>query len=297
MMPGHAESPRRIEAITEQLKADPSLDEIIWLEAQQATREQLYRCHSKDHVDSMFESCQGPDLRIIDADTAMNPHTLDAACAAAGAVIQASDMIMNGEAGHAFCCVRPPGHHAEHDRAMGFCIFNSVAAGVAHLLDTHRLERVCVLDFDVHHGNGTADIFSHEPRVLFCSSYQYPLYPFSDEPSQPGHQVNTPLAEGTEHDTFRQAIERDWIPAISAFRPQFILVSAGFDAHRADPLAGLSLHQDSYAWLGTLMHELADEHCQGRLLSSLEGGYHTGALASSVHAYLRTRHGDRSTLS
>lgn len=288
MTPGHPEQPDRVRAILntlensgimprlERLQADPAL----------ATRTVLSRVHSDAHVRSILRGNPSDSLRILDEDTAMNRHSLEAALACVAAVIQGSDRVMSGQASHVFCCVRPPGHHAERERAMGFCLFNSVAAAASHLLEVHGLERVAILDFDVHHGNGSEQIFADEPRVMVCSSYQSPLYPFIDHPSVIGHLINTPLPAGCDSDSFRRAIDRDWWPAVNEFGPQCILVSAGFDAHRDDPLAGLSLIEDDYAWLAHRIYQCSERHCPGRVVSSLEGGYDLEALSASVHAYL-----------
>src|SRR5699024_7917141 len=189
------------------------------------------------YVDAIVAAIPEQGLRALDAETVLFPHSLDAALFAVGAVIGAIDMVMAGAASNAFCAMRPPGHHAERGEAMGFCLFGNVAAGAVHALDRHGLERVAIVDFDVHHGNGTEDILRHEPRVLFCSSYQNPLFPYTRDNSVPGRLIKSPLAAGTGSAAFRRVIERDWLPAVDAFNPQLILVSAGFDADRADPLA------------------------------------------------------------
>jgi len=226
------------------------------------------------------------ELVWLDPDTAMNPHSAEAALHAAGAAVLGVDLAMSGEAGCAFCNVRPPGHHAERGRAMGFCLFNNVAVGAAHALEEHALERVAILDFDVHHGNGTEDIFAGERRILFCSTFQHPYYPYSGTGACADNVVNVPLPAGTDGKVFRDAVTEHWLPRVEAFAPQLVMVSAGFDAHREDELAQLRLVEDDYAWVTTEIKRLADTHASGRIVSSLEGGYALGALGRSVVAHL-----------
>jgi len=289
MTEDHAEQPDRIRSILAELDRTGTLKQLERLEANAclASETALKRVHSDDHVRNILRGHSGDTLRILDQDTAMNAHSLDAALACAAAVIQGADRVMAGQASHVFCCIRPPAHHAERERAMGFCLFNSVAVAAAHLLEVHGLERVAIVDFDVHHGNGTEQIFRADPRVMVCSSYQSPLYPFVDNASVAGRLINTPLPAGCDGESFRSAINRDWWPALDAFKPQCLLVSAGFDAHRDDPLAGLSLLESDYAWLARRIYQCSQTHCPGRVVSTLEGGYDLNALASSVTAYLQ----------
>ena len=216
----------------------------------------------------------------------MCPETLEAALRAAGANVLAVDLVLTGRARRAFCNVRPPGHHAERSRAMGFCLFNNVAVGAAHALERHGLERVAILDFDVHLGNGTEDIFRDDDRVLLCSLFQYPLYPDMNPPSVPGRIVNCPLPAESGSAEFRAAVTGHWLPALEAFAPQMIFVSAGFDAHASDPLAELRLATDDYAWITDAACAVADRHASGRIVSTLEGGYDLKALASSGVAHI-----------
>jgi acetoin utilization deacetylase AcuC-like enzyme len=225
-------------------------------------------------------------LAYLDPDTAMCPDTLEAALRAAGANVLAVDLVMGQAVRRAFCNVRPPGHHAERDQAMGFCFFNNVAVGAAHAMEAHGLERVAVLDFDVHLGNGTEDIFRDDDRVLLCSSYQYPLYPDMNPATVPGRIVNCPLPPGSGSEEFRAAITAHWLPALEAFAPQMLFISAGFDAHAADPLAELRLSGDDYGWITQRACEIADRHAGGRIVSTLEGGYDLPALATSAAIHI-----------
>jgi acetoin utilization deacetylase AcuC-like enzyme len=225
-------------------------------------------------------------LAYLDPDTAMCPDTLEAALRAAGANVLAVDLVMGRAVRRAFCNVRPPGHHAERDQAMGFCFFNNVAVGAAHAMDAHGLERVAILDFDVHLGNGTEDIFRDDSRVLLCSSYQYPLYPDMNPASVPGRIVNCPLPPGSGSEVFRAAVTEHWLPALEAFAPQMLFISAGFDAHAADPLAELKLSGEDYGWVTERACEIADRHAAGRIVSTLEGGYDLPALATSAAIHI-----------
>jgi acetoin utilization deacetylase AcuC-like enzyme len=281
MSPGHPEQPARVSVITEELRTRGLHDFLAHYEAPRATDEQLARAHPAAYVEYIRAKAPAAGLEALDPDTAMCPDTLEAALRAAGANVLAADLVMSGRARRAFCNVRPPGHHAERSRAMGFCFFNNVAVGAAHALERHGLERVAILDFDVHLGNGTEDIFRNDARVLLCSLYQYPLYPDMDPPSVPGRIVNCPLPGGSGSDAFRAAVTQHWLPALDAFAPQMIFVSAGFDAHASDPLAELQLTTDDYAWITDAACAVADRHAGGRLVSTLEGGYDLAALAAS----------------
>jgi acetoin utilization deacetylase AcuC-like enzyme len=212
---------------------------------------------------------------------------LRAALRAAGAAVLAADLVLRGEVARAFCAVRPPGHHATREAAMGFCLFNNVAVGIRHALAAHGLERVALVDFDVHHGNGSEDIFAGDERVLMVSTFQSGIYPFSGQAALGPNMANVGLARGATGAALREAYERVWKPRIDAFRPQLIFVSAGFDAHRADDMAGLAWVEDDYAWITRRLVELAERHCGGRIVSSLEGGYHLFHLARSVAAHVR----------
>jgi acetoin utilization deacetylase AcuC-like enzyme len=285
--PGHPEASARLQAVLAALDQDrfAALDRV---EAPRATLEQLARVHTGSHIEHIFTAAPQDGLMRLDADTAMSPGSLEAALRASGAVCAAVDAALKGAAVRAFCAVRPPGHHATRDAAMGFCLFNNVAAGAAQALAVHGLKRVAVVDFDVHHGNGTQDIFAHEPHVLYVSSHQMPLYPGSGARSEcgVGNIVNAPLSPGTGSEEFRAQWHEALLPRIAAFRPQLVLVSAGFDAHRLDPLANLDLDAEDYAWLTRRLAELADAHAGGRLVSSLEGGYSLTALRACSTAHV-----------
>jgi acetoin utilization deacetylase AcuC-like enzyme len=281
MAPGHPEQPARIDAIPAELRARGLFDLLSHHEAPRATDEQLRRVHTAAYLDLVRETSPADGLVALDPDTAMCPDTLEAALRAAGANALAVDLVLRGSAARAFCNVRPPGHHAERSRAMGFCLFDNVAVGAAHAIEAHGLSRVAILDFDVHLGNGTEDIFRDDPRVLLCSSFQFPLYPGLNPPTRPGHIVNCPLPVGSGSDEFRAVVTQHWLPALDAFAPEFVFMSAGFDAHRDDPLAGLQLSEDDYAWITDAACAVADRHAQGRIVSTLEGGYDLAALAKS----------------
>ncbi len=282
---GHPEQPARVRVVRDAVRA--ALPTLALDTPGAAPASAIERAHAARHVNAVFEASPEEGLRQLDPDTAMNPHSLAAARFAAGAMLDAIDRISAGDADNAFCCVRPPGHHAEFDRPMGFCLFNSVAIGALHALDVTGMDRVAIVDFDVHHGNGTEDILRRDGRVLFCSSYQHPFYPYMNTPSIEGHLVNVPLAAGTGSAAFRSALEATWFPELRRFRPDLLLVSAGFDAHEADPLANLRLQDDDYRWLAERLLGLADELCGGRLVATLEGGYDLDALARSATLFVR----------
>jgi acetoin utilization deacetylase AcuC-like enzyme len=218
----------------------------------------------------------------------MNPSTWDAALRSAGAVLEAVDQVMSGALRNAFCAVRPPGHHARPAHAMGFCFFNNVAVAARHALAVHGLARVAVIDFDVHHGNGTEEILAHDHRTLMCSFFQHPFYPYTGADHPAKNMVNVPLPAGTRGDVVRQVVDERWVPALDAFRPELILVSAGFDAHREDDLGQMGLVEADYAHITRRLMEVADRHARGRIVSTLEGGYNLSALARSVAAHVRT---------
>src|SRR5216684_2907786 len=284
---GHPESPERLKAILAALEASGLAAKLAVREAPLARREHLERVHDTEHVDLVFGAAPQRGYAYLDPDTSMNPKSLAAALRAAGAVVRATDVVMAGEARNAFCAVRPPGHHATPDRAMGFCIFNNVAIGAMHALEAHGLERVAVLDFDVHHGNGTEDAFHEDPRVMLCSTFQHPYYPYCGADSGNDHIINVPLPAMTDGRGFRAAVERFWFPALERFAPEVVFVSAGFDAHRDDPLAYLELGDEDYAWVTQKIVELAARHARGRVVSTLEGGYDTNALARCVVEHVR----------
>jgi acetoin utilization deacetylase AcuC-like enzyme len=284
---GHPEQPARLSAIFDRLIAS-GLEMIVrQLDAPLATREQLERVHERGYVQNVFDRAPADGLVMLDPDTAMGPHTLAAALRSAGAVVHAVDLVMNKEFQAVFCAVRPPGHHAERNRAMGFCFFNNVAVGAAHALAEHGLERVAIVDFDVHHGNGTEDIIAGDERVLMCSFFQHPLYPYCGAVPKGTNMVNVPVAPYTRGAAVRETIDAMWMPALEAFAPQMVFISAGFDAHREDDLGQMGLVEADYEWITQRLVDLARRHAQGRIVSCLEGGYHLGALARSVAAHVR----------
>ncbi len=284
---GHPESPQRLKAVLRALEDSGLAARLTRVEAPLAQRAQLERVHAPEHVEQVFGAAPSKGYAYLDPDTSMNPRSLSAALRAAGAVVKATDMVMSGEVNNAFCAVRPPGHHATPNRPMGFCIFNNVAIGAAHALEEHGLARVAVLDFDVHHGNGTEDAFRDDPRVMLCSTFQHPYYPYSGSDSGNAHIINTPLPAMTDGRGFRAAVDRDWLPALEAFKPQMVFVSAGFDAHQDDPLAYLKLCDEDYRWVTEKLVEVAGRHAEGRVVSTLEGGYNTDALGRCVVEHVR----------
>ena len=283
--PGHPESPSRLHAVLEALSSDrfSALDRI---EAPRVLREQLARAHASQLIETVFASAPDEGYARLDPDTAMSPASLEAAQRAAGAVCAAVDAMIDGEATRAFCAVRPPGHHATRDAAMGFCLFNNVAIGAAHAL-ARGIERVAIVDFDVHHGNGTQDIFWDEPRVLYASTHQSPLYPGTGLRGETGagNILNAPLPRGASGIEFRATFD-EIIQRLRQFAPQLVMISAGFDAHRLDPLAHLNLVADDYAWATQALVSIARTHAMGRVISSLEGGYSLQALRESVAAHV-----------
>jgi acetoin utilization deacetylase AcuC-like enzyme len=278
----HAESPARLQAVYEAFDQSGLNVRLKAVEAPLATRAQLAAAHAPEYVDAIFNASPHHGYAYLDPDTSMNPHSLAAACRAAGAVVKGIDMVMAGEIDNAFCAVRPCGHHATHNRPMGFCIFNNVAVGAAHALQAHQLARVAILDFDVHHGNGTEDIFHEDDRVMLCSSFQHPYYPGTGADSGNAHIIPTPLPARTGGAAFRAAIEATWFPALKRFQPELIIISAGFDAHADDPLGYLELHEDDYAWITGRIRDIANEFADGRIVSALEGGYNLPALGRSA---------------
>jgi acetoin utilization deacetylase AcuC-like enzyme len=285
MGPLHPECPERLTAIHDQLTV-AALENLREYEAPLATREQLLRVHTAAYLDLIETSAPATGLIRLDPDTAMNPDSLEAALRAAGAVVMATDKVMSGEVDNAFCNVRPPGHHATRDQSMGFCIFNNVAVGVAHALAQYGLQRVAIVDFDVHHGNGTEDIFHDDPRVMLCSTFQHPFYPHSGATSGNDHIINVPLPAGTDGTGFRSAFMTKCLPALERFAPQMVFISAGFDAHREDELAMLNLVEADYAWVTQQIKSIAAQYAHGRIVSTLEGGYSLPALGRSAAAHI-----------
>ena len=282
----HPESPARLRSINKMISGIDWGSKLSLVDAPLLDVGDLEAVHPSHHVDAILERSPQRGLAYLDADTAINPYSIDAALHAAGAGILATDMVLAGKAQNAFCAVRPPGHHAESTIAMGFCVFNSVALAVERALAS-GLSRVAVMDFDVHHGNGTVEIFQRRPEVLVCSSFQYPFYPGRFDDVDLPNICLTPLRASTGSDVFRQAIERDWLPAIRDHQPEMFFISAGFDAHQDDPLAGLNLVDGDYLWITQLLAAQAGKYAGGRIVSMLEGGYNLDALARSVKLHLR----------
>jgi acetoin utilization deacetylase AcuC-like enzyme len=288
---GHPECPERLDAIGDHLLASGLADVVQQRTAPEATREQLERAHTTGHVSGLLDTLAqvqaSGESRHLDPDTVACPATGSAALHAAGAAVAATEAVLAGEAATAFCAVRPPGHHATRSQAMGFCFFNNVVVAARHALASGRVERVAIVDFDVHHGNGTEDIVADDERILMVSYFQHPLYPYSGTTPKGRNMVNVPLPPYTRGPRMRQAVLDEWLPALDAFKPQMIFISAGFDAHREDDLGQMGLVEDDYAWLTQQLAAVAARHAQGRIVSCLEGGYHLGALARSVGAHLR----------
>jgi acetoin utilization deacetylase AcuC-like enzyme len=283
---GHPECPARLGAIEDELHTRGLYDLLLHRDAPRASVDQLVRVHPLEYVEGLANRSPAEGLAHIDPDTWMCPDTFEAALRAAGANVLATDLVMSGAASRAFCNVRPPGHHAERATAMGFCFFNNVAVAARHALEHHGLERVAVLDFDVHLGNGTEDILRDDPRTLLCSSYQYPLWPDQNPPTVPGRIINCPLPPGSGSEAFRRAVTEHWLPALDEFAPQLVLISAGFDAHAADDMSHLRLSTADYGWVTGVACAVADRHAQGRVVSTLEGGYDLRSLAASAATHI-----------
>jgi acetoin utilization deacetylase AcuC-like enzyme len=283
----HPERPDRLRAVLAALDAE-SFAAVERRPAPKATREQIERVHDPAYVSHVLESVPATGHYSLDPDTALSPGSGNAALRAAGAVCAAVDAVLGGEARNAFCAVRPPGHHAEAARAMGFCLFNNVAIGARHAHAAHGFERVAVVDFDVHHGNGTQSAFERDGDFFFASSHQSPCYPGTGSEAETGvgNIVNAELAPGSGSDAFRHAFAERILPALDGFAPKMILISAGFDAHASDPLAQLNLVEDDFAWATREILSIAGKHCDGRLVSTLEGGYDLDALGASVAAHV-----------
>ncbi len=286
---GHPECADRLRAVLAALETE----EFYLLERQEAPRatiEQIARAHPAEHIDRVLAAIPEHEHAGIDADTVVSPGSGEAALRAAGAVVAAVDAVAGGHARNAFCAVRPPGHHAERDKAMGFCLFNNVAVGAYHARAAHGLQRVAVVDFDVHHGNGTQDIFRRDPDLLYCSTHQSPLYPGTGDASEMGEYgncVNAPLPAMAGSPEFRHAMTTVILPAIDHFKPDLLMISAGFDAHSRDPLASLHLTDDDFVWATRKLGDMARTHCGARIVSVLEGGYNLRALASACAAHVR----------
>jgi acetoin utilization deacetylase AcuC-like enzyme len=283
----HPECPDRIAAISDRLIASGLDMYLAFYDAPLATIEQLTRAHAPEHVRRVMQNAPEHGIIHLDPDTAMCPSTLKAALRSAGAGIMATDLVMSGEVENAFCSVRPPGHHAERARAMGFCFFNNVAVAAKHALAVHGVERVVIIDFDVHHGNGTEDIFAGDERVLMVSTFQHPFYPYSGTDDPAANMLNVPVPAGTRGEGFRQIVSDIWMPRLREFAPQIVFISAGFDAHFEDDMGSLGLAESDYAWVTDQLKALAAESAHKRIVSILEGGYSLSALARSVSAHIK----------
>lgn len=286
---GHPECPARLESIHSALEA-PEFSDLIRVAPPQGTEQQIRLIHSQLHVDTIRKAIPEQGLHFLDQDTVLSPGSERAAFRAVGAVCDAVDKLLTGNADNAFCAVRPPGHHAEPDEAMGFCLFNNVAIAAEYARRHYQLKRIAIVDFDVHHGNGTQAAFYNQPNVLYASSHEMPNYPGTGYPSQTGagNIINVPLAAGDSGTAFRQKYDRFILPALKAFKPDLLLVSAGFDAHKNDPLASIMLVEDDFQWLTEALMKIADSCCEGRIISVLEGGYNLKALAASVAVHVKT---------
>jgi acetoin utilization deacetylase AcuC-like enzyme len=293
---GHPECPQRLDAIQDRLLISGVSMGLTPMEAAPAAMSDIELAHDRMHVaalrglsDRLREDLMagGPEHLQVDPDTSLNLHTWSAALHSAGAAIAATDAVIEGELENAFCATRPPGHHATRHQAMGFCFFNNVAIAAKHALDRHGLKRVAVVDFDVHHGNGTEDILAGDDRVLMVSFFQHPFYPYNGAENPAPNMVNVPVPAYTRGMEIRELVETFWVPRLEAHRPELIFISAGFDAHREDDMGQLSLTEADYSWITWRIRELAKKHAGGRIVSCLEGGYNLSALARSVEAHLR----------
>ncbi|PKO45979.1 MAG: deacetylase [Betaproteobacteria bacterium HGW-Betaproteobacteria-22] len=282
----HPESPARITAIKNALIQRGLYQKLAIYEAPIATDVQLTRVHSPDYIKKIRASSPKAGLVRLDADTAMGPMSLSAALHASGAAILATDLVLQGKVNNAFCCVRPPGHHAGRANSAGFCIFNHVATGVAHAMAIYGVKRIAIIDFDVHHGDGTENIFKDDARVMLCSTFQHPFYPHRGADTRSDTMINVPLAANSGREAYQTAFEEEFLPAINRFKPEVIYVSAGFDAHADDPLASMNLTDHDYVWITTFIKNIANQHAKGRIVSLLEGGYHLPALAQAASAHI-----------
>ena len=284
---GHPEQPARLTAIEDQLIASGIEAHLQRYQAPFATDEQLARVHPEEYLGAIREAAPESGRVHLDPDTAMNPHSLSAALRAAGAGVLAVDLVFQKKHAAAFCAVRPPGHHACRARSMGFCIFNNVAVAARHAMHAYGVERVAIIDFDVHHGNGTEEIFEGDPSVLMASTFQHPFYPYSGTEMPASNMINVPLPAGAGTRQLQEAVLMHWLPALDDFRPELVIFSAGFDAHIEDDMAMLQFRDTDYRWVTEQVKSVADRHAKGRIVSMLEGGYALSALGRSVVQHLR----------
>lgn len=284
---GHPESARRLSAINDHLVVTGLADVLRHVDAPKVTEDQLLRVHTKEHLAAIESMIPAIGYARLDADTVISQGSLVAARHAAGAVVKAVDLVLAENFESAFCAVRPPGHHAERQQAMGFCLYNNIAVGAAHAIADYGLKKIAIVDFDVHHGNGTEDIFKHDERVLFCSTFQHPFFPYTRLLANAANRVSVPLAATAKSDEFRDAVTSHWLPAIRDFQPEMIFISAGFDAHRDDDMSSVSLTDGDYVWVTEQIVDLANAFAGGRMVSVLEGGYELKSLARCVDKHLR----------
>lgn len=284
----HPECPERLYAINDQLIASGLLDHLIQREATPASKQQLARVHTAEYIEWIFNNVPDAGLAELDGDTLMNPFSLEAALHAAGAVVNAVDLVLSHQVENAFCSVRPPGHHAGRASASGFCIFNNVAVGVAHAIQQHNIQRVAIIDFDVHHGEGTEDIFHDNENVMLCSTFRHPFYPYKGANTSNNHIINVPLAARSTGEEFRAAVTQHWLPALERFKPEFLFISAGFDAHYEDDMGGLALREADYLWITEVLKDVAKKYSSGRIVSTLEGGYALHALGRCVMTHIKS---------
>ena len=283
----HPECPERLAAIQDHLISTGIAPHLLYYDAPLASIETLQLAHNSAYVERLKSSVPTAGYHALDPDTSMNPHTWQAALRAAGAVVDATDRVVGAEIANAFCAVRPPGHHACTSKAMGFCFLNSIAVGARHAVEAHGVQRVAIIDFDVHHGNGTEEIFEDDERVLMASFFQHPFYPYSGTGNLAKNMVNVPLPAGTKGDVARQVVDEVWLPRLNEFKPQIIFISAGFDAHREDDLGQMGLVEADYTYITERLMQVASEHANGRIVSSLEGGYNLSALGRSAAAHVK----------
>jgi acetoin utilization deacetylase AcuC-like enzyme len=284
---GHPENARRLSAIEDKFIETGLADVLRYVDAPEVTEDQLLRVHTQGHLQAIESMVPQSGYARLDPDTVISPGTLPAARRAAGAVVAAVDLVMSGEMESAFCGVRPPGHHAESNQAMGFCVYNNIAVGAAHALEKHGLKKVAIVDFDVHQGNGTEEIFKDEERVLFCSTFQHPFFPYTTILPDAANRVNIPLVASARSDEFRAAVTDHWLPALNDFQAQLIFISAGFDAHRDDDMSNIYLTDADFHWVTEQIVQVAAASASNRIVSVLEGGYELNSLARCVDAHIR----------